>query len=251
MTKREGARPGDPEHEPTRITVKDNRRIDPATGQARDLPQPGSAAANPGDPAAVPDGSPADAGELQAARAETAERTADLQRITAEYANYRKRADRDKQAAAVAGKAVVVAELLSVLDDLDRAEEHGDLTGGFKTVADKLTGTLERLGLSGYGAEGDEFDPNIHEAVQFATSAEVAQPTVTTVLRRGYLFEERVLRPAVVVVTGPEHGDGTEPGAVAEAGAASAADADGGAAADGGPGSGGAAEPDAGGDTEA
>lgn len=214
------------EHEPTRITVKDNRRIDPATGQARDLAQPGSAAANPGDPAAVPDGSPADAGELQAARAEAAERTADLQRITAEYANYRKRADRDKQAAAVAGKAVVVAELLSVLDDLDRAEEHGDLTGGFKTVADKLTGTLERAGLSGYGAEGDEFDPNVHEAVQFATSAEVEHPTVTTVLRRGYLFDERVLRPAVVVVTGPEHGGGAEPGTGAEADAAAGSGAD-------------------------
>jgi molecular chaperone GrpE len=217
------------EHEPTRITVKDKRRIDPATGEVRDaaLPQPGSDAANPGDPANATGPVTAtvlDAAELDAARAEAAERTADLQRITAEYANYRKRADRDKQAAAAAGKATVVAELLAVLDDLDRAEEHGDLTGGFKNVADKLTGILQRVGLAHYGAPGDEFDPNIHEAVQFATSAEVDHPTVTTVLRRGYLFEERVLRPAVVVVTGPEHEfEGAGDAAASDAGASGAA----------------------------
>jgi molecular chaperone GrpE len=234
-----GGRGNGDAHEPTRITVKDKRRIDPATGEVRDTPagapQPGSDAVNPGDPAnatgpvtaAVREGS----AELEAARAEAAERTADLQRITAEYANYRKRADRDKQAAAAGGRAAVVAELLAVLDDLDRAEEHGDLTGGFKTVADKLTGILQRVGLTHYGAPGDEFDPNIHEAVQFATSAEVDHPTVTTVLRLGYLFEERVLRPAVVVVTGPEHEtDGAgAPDAVTGAGDGAEADADAGA----------------------
>lgn len=242
-----GGRGDGAEHEPTRITVKDKRRIDPATGEVRDggaasgvdsaggaggpagvagaagaagglgaagLPQPGSAAANPGDPANAAQPLTVDtaSAELEAARAEAAERTADLQRITAEYANYRKRADRDKQAAAAAGKAAVVGGLLAVLDDLDRAEEHGDLTGSFKTIADKLTGILERAGLSQYGAPGDEFDPNIHEAVQFATSADVDHPTVTTVLRLGYLFEERVLRPAVVVVTGPEHEAGGDDG---------------------------------------
>jgi molecular chaperone GrpE len=238
------------EHEPTRITVKDKRRIDPATGEVRDapagVPQPGSDAANPGDPANATGPVTAtvvDSAELDAARAEAAERTADLQRITAEYANYRKRADRDKQAAAAAGKAAVVAELLAVLDDLDRAEEHGDLTGGFKTVADKLTGILQRVGLTHYGAPGDEFDPNIHEAVQFATSAEVDHPTVTTVLRLGYLFEERVLRPAVVVVTGPEHeSEGAGDAAASDAGASGAAAADAGASDEGaGAGSDGAA----------
>lgn len=236
------------EHEPTRITVKDNRRIDPATGEVRDLPQPGSAAADPGDPANAAQPLTVDSGsvDLDAARSEVAERTADLQRITAEYANYRKRADRDKQAAAVAGKAAVLSELLAVLDDLDRAEEHGDLTGGFKTVADKLTGILERVGLQHYGAPGDEFDPVIHDAVQFTTSAEVDRPTVTTVLRLGYLFEERVLRPAVVVVTGPEHevdspADAAEP----DRGEAGGTAADGAAAADGEESAGSAADDDA------
>jgi molecular chaperone GrpE len=238
------------EHEPTRITVKDKRRIDPATGEVRDapagVPQPGSGAANPGDPADATGpvtAAAVDSAELDAARAEAAERTADLQRITAEYANYRKRADRDKQAAAAAGKAAVVAELLAVLDDLDRAEEHGDLTGGFKTVADKLTGILQRVGLTHYGAPGDEFDPNIHEAVQFATSAEVDHPTVTTVLRLGYLFEERVLRPAVVAVTGPEHeSEGAGDAAASDAGASGAAASDAGASDEGaGAGSDGAA----------
>lgn len=182
------------EHEPTRITVTDKRRVDPATGEVRDLPQPGSAAANPGDPAnaaqpvtaTVLDGE--GGAELEAARAEAAERTADLQRITAEYANYRKRAERDRLAAGAAGKATVVAEMLAVLDDLDRAEEHGDLTGGFKTVADKLVDILTKQGLTHFGAEGDEFDPNLHEAVQFATSADVDHPTVTMVLRRDCLL---------------------------------------------------------------
>lgn len=216
MTKRDAGRGA--EHEPTRITVTDKRRIDPSTGEVRD---PGLAAAgadrvisggpNPADPAIPPAGTAAAsvADVLAAAQSETAERTADLQRITAEYANYRKRADRDRLAAASLGRASVVGDLLAVLDDVDRAEEHGDLTGAFKTVADKLAGILEKVGLSHFGADGDEFDPNVHEAVQFATSADVQHATVTAVLRRGYLFEERVLRPAVVVVTGPEHADGT------------------------------------------
>lgn len=241
MTKRDDVRGRGEEHEPTRITVNDKRRIDPATGQVRKgsgggPARSGAASPNPpvagGEegvmPGAVDESSDEVAGgaaELAAARAETAERTADLQRITAEYANYRKRSDRDRQAAAVAGKASVVAELLAVLDDLDRAAEHGDLTGGFKTVADKLSETLARLGLSPFGAEGDEFDPNIHEAVQFTTAAGVAHPTVATVLRRGYLFDERVLRPAVVVVMGPEHEAESDSSADPASAAGSAGDA--------------------------
>ena len=195
--------------EPEKITIKDNRRIDRSTGQVRAEAMQDTAPAEGG---VIPPPGEATGGALAAAQAETAERTADLQRITAEYANYRRRADRDKQAAAVAGKASVMAELLAILDDLERADEHGDLTGGFKTVADKFTDTLGKLGLAGYGADGDEFDPTLHEAVQFATSPDVEHPTVTTVLRRGYLFDDKVLRAAVVMVTGPEHeADGGAP----------------------------------------
>lgn len=239
--------PADQDRE-ERISVKDNRRIDPKTGQVRQSAEGGAAGPVPADGTAaageggvIPEGSTGNAptsDELAAARQEAAERTADLQRITAEYANYRKRADRDKQAAATAGKAAVMNELLAVLDDLDRAEEHGDLTGGFKTVADKLTGILERLGLKHYGAPGDEFDPMIHDAVQFATSAEVDHPTVTTVLRLGYLFEERVLRPAVVVVTGPEHESDGAGGGAGDSGADDAGAGDSGAGDAGAPGAG-------------
>lgn len=208
--------------EPEKITIKDNRRIDRSTGQVRpEAVQDAAADDVINSPGEVTDGA------LAAAQAETAERTADLQRVMAEYANYRKRADRDKQAASVAGKASVMAELLAVCDDLERAEEHGDLTGGFKTVADKFLGILGKLGLAGYGAEGDEFDPTLHEAVQFATSTDVDHPTVTTVLRRGYLFDEKVLRAAVVIVTGPEHTDGSGDGSgVAGDGAEPAAEQD-------------------------
>ena len=102
-------------------------------------------------------------------------------------------------------KAAVVGDLLGVLDDIELAQKHGDLTGAFKSVADRLIGALEKAGLKGFGAEGDAFDPAHHEAVQFGTSAEVEAPTVTGVFRRGYEFKDRPLRAAVVVVTGPEH----------------------------------------------
>jgi molecular chaperone GrpE len=143
--------------------------------------------------------------EVAKLASDLAERTADLQRVTAEYANYRKRVDRDREVAAVAAKAAVVSDLLGVLDDLELAQKHGDLTGAFKSVADRLTAALEKAGLQAFGAEGDAFDPAQHEAVQFGTSADVAAPTVTGVFRRGYLFKDRPLRAAVVVVTGPDH----------------------------------------------
>lgn len=135
---------------------------------------------------------------------ELAERTSDLQRVQAEYANYRKRVERDRVVVVNTAKASVVAELLSLLDDIERAELHGDLTGAFKAVADKLAAGLQRVGLEAFGAEGEPFDPRVHEAVQHAISPEVAGPTVTTVLRRGYRFGDRVLRAAMVAVTDPE-----------------------------------------------
>jgi molecular chaperone GrpE len=163
--------------------------------------------ANPND-AAQPLSLDLSAAELDLARQEAAERTADLQRITAEYANYRRRVDRDREAQAAAAKSSVVLELLPVLDDLDRARAHGDLTGSFGAVADKLVAAVTKLGLEPSGQVGDHFDPAVHEAVQFGTSTDVTEPTVTTVFRSGYSFAGKLLRPAVVVVTGPEHETG-------------------------------------------
>jgi molecular chaperone GrpE len=134
------------------------------------------------------------------------ERTADLQRVQAEYANYRKRVERDRIAVVDSAKAKVVSDLLPLLDDLERAGRHGDLTGAFKAVGDKLVSSLQRSGLEAFGAEGDPFDPSVHEAVQHNTSPEVAGPTVTIVMRAGYKFGERVLRPALVGVTDHEPG---------------------------------------------
>ena len=151
--------------------------------------------------------------DLADAQAKVAALTEDLQRLQAEYVNYKRRVDRDRALVLENAKFTVLSSLLPVLDDLDRAREHGDLTGSFGAVADKLIATLTKLGLQATGRMGDHFDPAVHEAVQFGTSAEVTEPTVTTVFRSGYSLGGRLLRPAVVVVTGPEHGAApTDPG---------------------------------------
>jgi molecular chaperone GrpE len=134
----------------------------------------------------------------------TATLTADLQRLQAEYSNYRKRVERDRAVASDIAVAAVLSELLATLDDIDRAQEHGELTGGFKSVADQITNIVTRLGLEKYGKDGDEFDPQIHEALMHETSNEVAVATASKILQPGYKFKERVLRPARVSVTQPE-----------------------------------------------
>jgi molecular chaperone GrpE len=186
-------------------------------------------------------GSGADATELAALRTQLEERTADLQRVNAEYANYRRRVDRDRQIVTTTAKAQVVGELLTVLDDFDRAAAHGDLTGAFKAVADRLTGALTKVGLSAFGAEGDPFDPAVHEAVQHDTSASVSGPTVSAVLRRGYRIGERVLRPAMVAVTDYEAGAGLDP-AAGESESADPSGADGDSESNGAPPASGTAE---------
>jgi molecular chaperone GrpE len=134
----------------------------------------------------------------------TATLTADLQRLQAEYSNYRKRVERDRAVASEIAVASVLSELLSTLDDIDRAAQHGELTGGFKSVADQLINTTTKLGLEKYGQDGDEFDPQIHEALMHETSADVTVATASKILQPGYKFKERVLRPARVAVTDPE-----------------------------------------------
>lgn len=188
-------------------TVDDTRSstVDSATDSGTDSATRGASAAGGAEVGAEvgPDkGADKDA-ELERVRKELEERTADLQRVSAEYANYRRRVERDRESVAAAAKAQVADELLTVLDDVDRAAAHGDLTGPFKVVAGHLTDTLHHVGLAPFGAEGDAFDPTVHEAVAHDTSAAVSEPTVTAVMRRGYRFGERVLRPAMVAVSEP------------------------------------------------
>lgn len=172
-------------HEP--VTVTDKRRIDPETGEIRET------AAGP-----APSGPAPEAAEAVASE-EVAELKSTLQRVKAEYDNYRKRALRDQQLVAERTKAAVVTQLLPVLDDLDRARSHGDLESGpLKSVADKLATALEGLGLSGFGDEGDEFDPSLHEAVQH--EGEGTHPIVGSVMRRGYKVGDQVVRHALVGV---------------------------------------------------
>ena len=130
--------------------------------------------------------------------------TADLQRLQAEYANYKKRVERDRSLAHELAISSVLIELLPVLDDIERAQTHSELTGGFKAVADQIATTTERIGLTKYGQEGDLFDPQIHEALLHDTSADVTTSTATKILQPGYKFKERILRPARVGVTDPE-----------------------------------------------
>ncbi|CPR12717.1 molecular chaperone Hsp70 [Mycobacterium bohemicum DSM 44277] len=176
------------------VTVTDKRRIDPETGEVR---QPSSPGPTPGGsaPGAFPGESPEEAGKA-------AELLGDLQRVQADFANYRKRALRDQQAAADRAKAAVVTQLLGVLDDLERARKHGDLESGpLRSVADKLDSALSGLGLTAFGAEGEDFDPLLHEAVQHeGDGADGSKPVIGTVMRQGYRLGEQVLRHALVAV---------------------------------------------------
>ena len=129
--------------------------------------------------------------------------TSDLQRLQAEYANYRKRVERDRAVAHESAVGAVLTELLALLDDVDRAEAHGELSGGFKAVADQLNSIVSRIGLEKYGTEGEAFDPQVHEALMHDQSADVAVPTASKILQPGYKYKERILRPARVAVTDP------------------------------------------------
>ena len=168
------------------VTFTDKRRVDPETGEVREgVTASGPAASGPGQGAPVGD--------------KVAELTADLQRVQADFANYRKRALRDQENAAERAKAVVLGQLLPVLDDLDRARSHGDLdTGPLKSVADKLIAALMGLGLVEFGTEGEEFDPSVHEAVQH--EGDGSSPVIGHVMRKGYKFGDQVLRHALVGV---------------------------------------------------
>jgi molecular chaperone GrpE len=188
------SKPTEPEGDTAGPVVRDKRRIDPDTGQVR--VHEGPPAGLTGDPLVT---EPA----VSEVQAELAERTADLQRVTAEFANYRKRVERDRQAVAEQALASVLIGVLPVLDDIDRARDHGEVEGGFKSVADNLETTLSKLGLVRYGEIGERFDPTVHEAITHGYSSDVAEPTCTAVLQPGYRLAERILRPARVAVSEP------------------------------------------------
>jgi molecular chaperone GrpE len=243
--------------EPIGPVIRDNRRIDPVTGQPKrgkhaasqpagtnsasrpggagsgvgpggvgpagagpkrpgDQPGAGPAAASaPSPPAEAVDSRPAGAGPQPAAAATTepagagdlrnqlAERTADLQRLQAEYANYRKRVDRDRASVREHAVAGALGELLPVLDAISQAREHGELSGGFKSVADSLQAAVGKLGLVSYGQRGDAFDPKIHEALSYTDSPDVTDDTCVEIFQPGYKVGERILRPARVAVAAP------------------------------------------------
>jgi molecular chaperone GrpE len=204
--------------EAPRVVIRDKRRIDPVSGAVRVPAGEQPAGPTPVEQAReeqmsehetpVVDEAPvaqptvgAGGGDLTA---QLAERTEDLQRVTAEYANYRRRVDRDRSLVVDQAAERFAAQLFPIVDDIERARDHDELTGGFKLVADRILGLLDGLGVEAFGVAGDPFDPSHHEAVIHDTSSEVSVPTATTVLRQGFRRGDRILRTAMVAVTDPE-----------------------------------------------
>jgi len=142
--------------------------------------------------------------DLAKAQADVASLTADLQRLQAEYVNYKRRVDRDREVVKQNATFSVLSGLLPEHDDIDRARDHGEVEGGFKAVADSLERIVVGLGLEKFGAPGDEFDPNIHEALMHAHSPDVTTTTCQNIVHAGYRVGDRVVRPARVTVVDPE-----------------------------------------------
>lgn len=177
------------EHPEEGVRVNDRRRIDPQTFEVRESAQP-----TPSSDEAVIEA------DLTAADVKVAELTDDLRRVHAEYANYRKRVERDREAARDVTIGGVLTELLPILDDIERAREHGELEGAFKSVGEALEAACAKLGLELYGEAGEAFDPAIHEALTSETREGLDGPVVASVYQRGYRHAGRVLRPARVAV---------------------------------------------------
>jgi molecular chaperone GrpE len=200
----------------------DKRRVDPESGTPRpagdasDAPAPGGvggvddaealeAAGDAADPLAALDFEPSTADEeLISAKAEAAERLDALQRERAAFTNYRNRALRDQETARTQGVQDVLSALLPVLDDVERARQHAELSGPMAAIAEKLDGTLARFGIERFGAVGEEFDPTVHEALMHSADAEATATTVNLVIEPGYRIGEKVVRAARVGVVGPE-----------------------------------------------
>ena len=194
--------------------IRDNRRIDPETGEVRDPKAKETGSEEPEvveaevedegeDIPEVPDTPEEVVSQAINADERVIELTNDIKRVQAEYSNYRKRVERDRVAVREVATAQVLGELLPILYDIGRAREHEELTGGFKAVSESLEATATKLGLEKYGEQGDEFDPNVHEALTLVPAPNVSVQTVIEVYQPGYRIGERVLRPARVVVGDP------------------------------------------------
>lgn len=218
MTDQHNAPVGGEELDPDRPRFTDKRRIDPETGAVREpsattsvppVPGAGSAGIPADGGTASGEGSDGEAGSendpLATAQALADERLGDLQRLQAEYVNYRRRVDRDRLVARDKAVTDVVESLLGVLDDVELARQHGELGDGpFSAIAEKLEAALGRFGWERYGAAGEAFDPNVHEALMHAHSDDVTEPTVVQVLQPGHRVGERIVRAARVAVAEPE-----------------------------------------------
>ncbi|WP_209324003.1 nucleotide exchange factor GrpE [Brevibacterium renqingii] len=189
--------------------VDEEQVADPNSDQVSDADQTGSGSADASD---LGVDIPADASDLEDTEpsaepepgSEAAAHLADLKRINAEYAAYRMRADRERERAALGGTIKVIEALIPVLDEVKLARENGDVTGPFETHVNKLIESLGKLGVEQYGEVGDEFDPNIHEALMQQPSDDVENPTVFLVMQPGYRIGERIIRAARVGVQQPE-----------------------------------------------
>ncbi|MGN6404341.1 nucleotide exchange factor GrpE [Sinomonas sp.] len=210
--------------EPQKPVIRDNRKVDPVTGGVRKpgegaTPDEGAREAGPAADAEHEEMRPVDEAhdsedvlaqaerilsEAAGVQNEAAELREDLQRLQAEYVNYRKRVDRDRAVAGEVAVMGVLSSILPVLDDIDAARAHGDLTEGpFASIAAKLEGILTSHGLERIDATGVEFDPNIHEALIQQQGEGIEVDTVQQVLRAGYRTQSRVLRAAQVIVAVP------------------------------------------------
>ena len=184
---------------PSQTEVEEQVAGDAVAGDA-----PGTAEERPVDPGADVD---TEEDELAAMKGSLADLTNDLQRLQAEYANYRKRVDRDRQLVAEAAAFKALTPVVEVLDTIDRAREHGELDGGFKAVADQLERVVASAGLVRFGEPGDAFDPTLHEALShLGADPEVEVTTVKHVAKAGYRMGERVVRAAQVLVVDPADG---------------------------------------------
>jgi molecular chaperone GrpE len=200
-------RQADAEFEQRGPTVRDRRRIDPETYQVREPQETAAPAAAAPEPE-IPESEGPPVRDLEAEVKELqdklAERTSDLQRLQAEYVNYKRRVDRDRDLARKVTIEGVLKDFLSVLDDVRSAREHEELNGGFKAVAEEIERVTSKYGLESFGEPGDPFNPHIHEALLHAHADGIDGPTCVEILQPGYRIGDRILRPARVAVAEPE-----------------------------------------------